>query len=78
MNRAHDHFIFLHIADYAYDFFPPSDPDVRPSVHVCEVEHISFHFGLYDMQMPGRLKMHGCMWYESWLTGIYVLLFVNY
>ena len=35
-----------HIADYVYDFCPLPDPDVGPSVLVCDVEHISFHFGV--------------------------------
>ena len=34
----------VHIADY--DFCPLFDPDVGPSVLVCDVEHTSFHFGL--------------------------------
>ena len=28
-----------HIADYVYDFSPLSDPDIGPSVLVCDVEH---------------------------------------
>ena len=40
---------FSHIADYVYDFYPLPDPDVGPSVlvcNVCDVEHTSFHCGL--------------------------------
>ena len=37
---------FSHIADYVYDFCPLSDPDVYPSVLLCDAEHTSFHFGL--------------------------------
>ena len=46
MCPAQDHFICSHIADYVYDFCPLPDPDVGPSVLVCDVEHTSFHFGL--------------------------------
>ena len=35
-----------HIAGYVYDFCPLPDPDVRPSVLVCGVEHKSFHVGV--------------------------------
>ena len=43
---------FSYIADYVYgllssqlDFCPVSDPDVNPSVFVCDVEHTCFQFG---------------------------------
>ena len=39
-------FHFSHIADYIYDFCPLPDPDVCPSVIVCDVERTSFYFGL--------------------------------
>ena len=39
MRPAKDHFIFPHISDYVYDFCPLPDPDVGPSVLVCDVEH---------------------------------------
>ena len=39
-------FHFSHIADYIYDFCPLPDQDVGLSVLLCDVEHISFHFGL--------------------------------
>ena len=42
---AHDHFIFLSV-DYIYEFCPLPNPDVGPSIFVCDVEHTSFHFGL--------------------------------
>ena len=42
---AQDHFIFLSV-DYIYEFCPLPDPDVGPSIFVCDVEHTSFHFGL--------------------------------
>ena len=35
---------FSHSADFVYDFCPISDPDVGPSVLVCDVEHTSFNF----------------------------------
>ena len=42
---AQDHFMFLSV-DYIYEFCPLPDPDVGPSIFVCDVEHTSFHFGL--------------------------------
>ena len=39
-------FHFSHSVDYIYEFCPLSDPDVGPSIFVCDVEHTSFHFGL--------------------------------
>ena len=35
-----------HSVDYIYDFCPLPDPDVGPSIFVCDVEHTSFHFGM--------------------------------
>ena len=32
--------------DYIYDFCPLPDPDVGLSVLVCDIAHMSFHFGL--------------------------------
>ena len=43
---AQEHFIFSHSVDYIYEFCPLPDPDVGPSIFVCDVEHTSFHFGL--------------------------------
>ena len=37
MCPAQDDFILSHIADYIYDFCPLPDPDVGPSVLVCDV-----------------------------------------
>ena len=37
---------FSHIADNVYDLCSLPDPDVGPSIFVCDVEHTSFHFGL--------------------------------
>ena len=37
---------FSHIADYIYDFCLLCDPDAGHSVHVCDVDHTSFYFGL--------------------------------
>ena len=42
---AQDHFIFLSV-DYIYEFCPLPNPDVGPSIFVCDVEHTSFHFGV--------------------------------
>ena len=42
---AQDHFILLSV-HYIYDFCPVPDPDVGPSIFVCDVERTSFHFGL--------------------------------
>ena len=39
-------FHFSHSVDYIYEFRPLPDPDVGPSIFVCDVEHTSFHFGL--------------------------------
>ena len=39
-------FHFSHSVDYIYEVCPLSDPDVGPSIFVCDVEHTSFHFGL--------------------------------
>ena len=39
-------FHFDHSVDYIYEFCPLPDPDVGPSIFVCDVEHTSFHFGL--------------------------------
>ena len=39
-------FHFSHRVDYIYEFCPLPDPDVGPSIFVCDVEHTSFHFGL--------------------------------
>ena len=39
-------FHFSYSVDYIYDFCPLPDPDVGLSILVCDVEHISFHFGL--------------------------------
>ena len=41
---AQDH--FSHSVHYIYDFCPLPDPDVGPSIFVCDVEHTSLHFGL--------------------------------
>ena len=43
---AQHHFIFSHSVHYICDFCPLPDPDVGPSIFVCDVEHTSFHFGL--------------------------------
>ena len=39
-------FHFSHSVDYIYEFCPLPDPDVGPSIFLCDVEHTSFHFGL--------------------------------
>ena len=39
-------FHFSHSVDYICEFCPLPDPDVGPSIFVCDVEHTSFHFGL--------------------------------
>ena len=39
-------FHFSHSVDYIYEFCPLPDPDVGPSIFVCDVEHTSSHFGL--------------------------------
>ena len=35
-----------HSVHYIYEFCPLPNPDVGPSIFVCDVEHTSFHFGL--------------------------------
>ena len=40
-------FHFSHSVHYIYDFCPLPDPDVGPSIFVCDVEHTSFHFGMF-------------------------------
>ena len=42
---AQDHLIVLTVLIIS-DFRPLPDPDVGLSIFVCDVEHISFHFGL--------------------------------
>ena len=32
--------------DYIYEFCPLPNPDVGPSIFVCDVEYTSFHFGM--------------------------------
>ena len=39
-------FHFSHSVDYIYEFCPLPNPDVGPSIFVCDVEHTYFHFGL--------------------------------
>ena len=39
-------FHFSHSVDYICEFCPLTNPDVGPSIFVCDVEHTSFHFGL--------------------------------
>ena len=47
MCTAQDHLIFSHIADLCLDdFCNLSDPDVGPTVVVCDVINTPFHFGL--------------------------------
>ena len=46
---AQDHFIFLAVYIISMTFFylcPLPDPDVGPSIFVCDVVHTSFNFGL--------------------------------
>ena len=49
-------FYFSHSVHYIYDFCPLPDPDVGPSIFVCDVEHTSFHCGLC-----GRKLFMSCM-----------------
>ena len=41
-------FHFSHGLHYIYYFCPLTDPDVGPSIFVCDLEHTSFHFGMCD------------------------------
>ena len=41
-----DNFIFLTVYTISITFVLSPDPDVGPSIFVCDAEHISFHFGL--------------------------------
>ena len=72
-------FHFSHSVHYIYDFCPLADPDVGPSIFVCDIEHTSFHFGLCGCkfvlclfgQCPGL-----CIICHSWQhTGVYTCLF---
>ena len=72
-------FHFSHSVDYIYEFCPLPDPDVGPSIFVCDVEHTSFHFGLCGRkfvlclfgQCPGL-----CIICHSWqYTGVVPCLF---
>ena len=38
--------IKLYYYYYIYEFCPLPDPDVGPSIFVCDVEHTSFNFGM--------------------------------
>ena len=38
-------FHLSHSVDYIYEFCPLPNPNVGPSIFVCDVEHTSFHFG---------------------------------
>ena len=38
-------FHFSHSVDYIYELCPLPDPDVGPSICVCDVEHTSFLVG---------------------------------
>ena len=67
---AQDHLIFLIVyITHIYDFCPLPDPDVGPSIFVCDLEHTSFHFGLCGRklgQCPGL-----CTICHSWQhTGV--------
>ena len=58
-------FHFSHSVDYIYEFCPLPDPDVGPSIFVCDVEHTSFHFGLcgrkFVLCLFGKCPVAGCM-----------------
>ena len=53
-------FHFSHSVHYIYDFCPLPDPDVGPSIFVCDVEHTSFHFGLCGRKFVLCLFGHEC------------------
>ena len=44
MCPSQDHFLFLALLIISYDFrpLPDDDPDVGPSVLVCDIEHSSY------------------------------------
>ena len=59
-------FHFSHSVHYIYDFCPLPDPNVGPSIFVCDVEHTSCHFGLCGRkfvlclfgQLVSRARIH--------------------
>ena len=60
-------FHFSHSVDYLniYEFCPLPNPDVGPSIFVCDVKHTSFHFGLcgrkFVLCLFGHCPVVGCM-----------------
>ena len=59
----------IHIADYIYDIWQVSHPNVGLSIIVCDVEHTSFHFGMCGRNFV--LCLFGdspslCTIYHSW------------
>ena len=67
-------FHLSHSVDYIYQFCPLPDPDVCPSIFVCDVEHTSFHFGLCGRKFVLCLYGQGprlCTICHSWQhTGV--------
>ena len=64
-------FHFSHSLDYIYECCPLPDPDVGPSIFVCDVEHTSFHFGLcgrkFVLCLFGQCPCNFASWF-SWPT----------
>ena len=72
-------FHFSHSVDYIFEFCPLPDPDVGPSIFVCDVENTSFHFGLcgrkFVLCLFGRCPGL-CTICHSWQhTGVVTCLF---
>ena len=72
---AQDHFIFLTVYIIIYEFYPLPDPDVGPSIFVCDVQHTSFHFGLcgrkFDLCLFGQCPGLCTITCHSWQhTGV--------
>ena len=51
-------FHFSHSVDYIYEFCPLPNPDVGPSIFVCDVEHTLFYVGGYICKK--YLAKHSC------------------
>ena len=65
-------FHFSHSVDYIYELCPLPNPDVGPSIFVCDVEHTSFHFGLCGAVTDKQKQCH--RWPSSECNSCYLLL----
>ena len=71
-------FHFTHSVYYIYNICPLPDPYGGLSIHVCDVEHTSFHFGLCDRkfvlclfgQCPGLCTIYMNSWQHRSCTPV--------